>query len=121
MAIMTMLMLNMLLAIVMGTYSEQKSKIVASDTLVDETWQAYTRWRNVRRGTHQKLRAVLKGLNLHLAGAPRGPWHAPHPQTPSPPSEPGMPPPRRMRKATTKESLGSYGSYDSFDPHQLIT
>lgn len=57
-----MLMLNMLLAIVMDAYSDQKGKSTDSETLWEEGWEELMRWNAQRKGQHVRLETVLKCL-----------------------------------------------------------
>mmetsp|Transcript_30013 Transcript_30013/g.69889 ORF Transcript_30013/g.69889 Transcript_30013/m.69889 type:complete len:1307 (-) Transcript_30013:114-4034(-) len=123
MAIMTMLMLNMLLAIVMGTYSEQKARLGAADTLMQEAAQAYTRWRLVRRGTHLRFREILRSLTLHLVGGAMA-GHTGHSHDalytidPQGASKRGI-----LKRNGSNQSLGSSQAsvLSAEDPFQLIT
>jgi len=59
MMIIVMLMLNMLLAIVMDAYSEQKAATGDAETLWEEAKQGFVRWNGRRKGVLMSLEEVL--------------------------------------------------------------
>mmetsp|Transcript_64915 Transcript_64915/g.155047 ORF Transcript_64915/g.155047 Transcript_64915/m.155047 type:complete len:832 (-) Transcript_64915:8-2503(-) len=60
--IVSLLMLNMILAIIMDNYEEVKLQAGYSETLVEETQQAYRRWRGIRNGLYVPLTEVLEAV-----------------------------------------------------------
>mmetsp|Transcript_16917 Transcript_16917/g.39391 ORF Transcript_16917/g.39391 Transcript_16917/m.39391 type:complete len:831 (+) Transcript_16917:79-2571(+) len=61
--IVSLLMLNMILAIIMDNYEEVKMQAGYSETLLEESQQAYRRWRGIRRGLYVPLTEVLEAVN----------------------------------------------------------
>jgi len=68
----TLLMLNMLLAMVMDSYSKQKEKIGMADTLIEEAFQVYRRWLGQRRKEQLHMREILKSLYDHYTKLEQG-------------------------------------------------
>jgi len=62
--IVSLLMLNMILAIIMDNYEEVKLQAGYSETLLEETQQAYRRWRGIRRGLYVPLTEVLDAVSV---------------------------------------------------------
>merc|ERR1719162_99968 len=62
--IIVMLMLNMLLAIVMDAYSEQKARLGEAETLWEELIQVFRRWRGERSGELRSLKEVSRAVRI---------------------------------------------------------
>jgi len=62
--IIVLLMLNMLLAIVMDAYSEQKARLGEAETLWQEFLQVFHRWRGERSGELRSLKEVSRAVRI---------------------------------------------------------
>mmetsp|Transcript_154343 Transcript_154343/g.273740 ORF Transcript_154343/g.273740 Transcript_154343/m.273740 type:complete len:512 (+) Transcript_154343:1-1536(+) len=64
--IVTLLMLNMILAIIMDNYEQVKMDTGYAETLVEEAIQWYSRTRGIRNGTYVPLEGVLDSVNFEV-------------------------------------------------------
>mmetsp|Transcript_18481 Transcript_18481/g.39854 ORF Transcript_18481/g.39854 Transcript_18481/m.39854 type:complete len:787 (-) Transcript_18481:191-2551(-) len=66
----SLVVLNMLLAIIMDAYSEVKSSVgTHSETLPEQAWETFTHWKARRAGQRLSVREILHALEAkHLGG-----------------------------------------------------
>jgi len=58
MLIMVLILLNMLLAVIMDAYKEEKARTKTAQTLANQTYDIYRRWRQFKRGERVRLNDI---------------------------------------------------------------
>jgi len=63
-----LILLNMLLAVIMDAYTEEKARSTSAQTLMEQTWDIYRRWRMFRRGERVRLNDIWDAFEKEYQG-----------------------------------------------------